>query len=79
MDGHLLQRRRREILDNAVLMQLQTVLQHPEQEAIWDSFHLLDCVHFHATSLSPSTTQAIHTVRPIPSPLLPSQAHPPVH
>ncbi len=64
MSGHLLQSRHREILDSAVLMQLQTLLQHPKQEAVWDSFHLLDCVHFHATSLSPSTSQAIHAVRP---------------
>lgn len=62
MNAALLQPRHRKILDNAVLMQLQTLLRHPEQETIWDSFHLLDCVRFHAVNVSSSTSQAIHAV-----------------
>ncbi|KAJ6786811.1 hypothetical protein PWT90_02639 [Aphanocladium album] len=51
----------REILDNAVLIQLQTLVGKTEKEAIWDVFHLLDSFKHHADSLGPSTAHNIHT------------------
>lgn len=70
MDAHLLQPSHRAALNNAVLLQLQTLTQRPDNEAIWDAFHLLDCVQFHVQALDPDAVQAIHMVRnpslPIP-------------
>ncbi|TQV91646.1 Meiosis specific protein SPO22 [Cordyceps javanica] len=60
MQEHYCQPSHRVALDKAVLMQLQTLTQRPEKEAIWDAFHLLDCVHFHAECLGPDAVQAIH-------------------
>ncbi|KAM0739654.1 hypothetical protein ACQRIT_004838 [Beauveria bassiana] len=61
MSKHPLPPSHRTVLDNAAVLQVQTLLQRPELEAIWDAFHLLDCVHFHATSLGPSAIHSIHT------------------
>ncbi|KGQ06273.1 Cell wall protein PRY3 [Beauveria bassiana D1-5] len=63
MSKHPLPPSHRTALDNAAVLQVQTLLQRPELEAIWDAFHLLDCIHFHATSLGPSAIHSIHTVR----------------
>ncbi|EGX88926.1 Meiosis specific protein SPO22 [Cordyceps militaris CM01] len=60
MDAHLLQPSHRAALNNAVLLQLQTLTQRPDNEAIWDAFHLLDCVQFHVQALDPDAVQAIH-------------------
>ncbi|OAA52865.1 Meiosis specific protein SPO22 [Cordyceps fumosorosea ARSEF 2679] len=62
MNNHnLLPSSHRAALDKAVPMQLQTLIPRPDQEAIWDAFHLLDCVHFHADRLGPGAVHAIHT------------------
>ncbi|KAF1738225.1 hypothetical protein CRV24_000148 [Beauveria bassiana] len=61
MSKHPLPPSHRTALDNAAVLQVQTLLQRPELEAIWDAFHLLDCIHFHATSLGPSAIHSIHT------------------
>ncbi|KAM3500684.1 hypothetical protein MY10362_006184 [Beauveria mimosiformis] len=60
MSKRLLPPSHRTALDNAAVLQVQTLLQRREPEAIWDAFHLLDCIHFHATSLGPSAIHSIH-------------------
>ncbi|KAM3432339.1 hypothetical protein NHJ13734_006920 [Beauveria thailandica] len=61
MSKHHLPPNHRTVLDNASVLQLQAFLQRRDLEAIWDAFHLLDCIHFHATSLGPSAIHSIHT------------------
>ncbi|OAA44090.1 Meiosis specific protein SPO22 [Beauveria brongniartii RCEF 3172] len=60
MSKHNLPPNHHTVLENAAVLQLQTFLQRRDLEAIWDAFHLLDCIHFHATSLGPSAIHSIH-------------------